>query len=142
MIVLLTKGRGDSAGANGEQQVDSLACAAVEKLRLGGAHRLPDAPGLAEDRVDRLGERGAGLVRRNVAQADRITRQDLVGVAGEGLVVVLPADAAGPQAGDLVAALPGEQPGQRDCAYGFDWIEVPGPRLGEIDLRQIQPWPE
>jgi hypothetical protein len=100
-------GQGDSASAEGEQQVDSLACAAVEKLRLGGAHRLPDVEGLAEDRVDRLGERGAGLVRRNIEQADRITHQDLIGVTGEGFVVVLPANAADPQAGDLVAALPG-----------------------------------
>lgn len=62
MIALLTKGRGDSAGTEGEQQVDPLVCGAVEKLRLGGAHRLPDVEGLAEDRVDRPGERGAGLV--------------------------------------------------------------------------------
>ena len=142
MTVLLTKGRGDSASAEGEQQVDSLACAAVEKLRLGGAHRLPDVGSLAENRVDRLGERGAGLVRRNIEQADRITHQDLIGVAGEGFVVVLPANAADPQAGDLVAALPGEQPGQRDCANQFEWIEVAGPRLREIDPRQIQPCPK
>ncbi|MCJ0904770.1 hypothetical protein MTX36_15205 [Rhodococcus sp. ARC_M6] len=68
MIALLTKGRGDSAGTEGEQQVDPLVCGAVEKLRLGGAHRLPDVEGLAEDRVDRPGERGAGLVRRDVEQ--------------------------------------------------------------------------
>lgn len=73
MTVLLTKGRRDSAGAEGEQRVDSLSGAAVEILRLGGAHRLPDIEGLAKDRVDRLGERGAGLVLRDVEQTDRIT---------------------------------------------------------------------
>ncbi|UZG60300.1 hypothetical protein [Rhodococcus opacus] len=142
MTVLMTKGRGDPAGAEGEQQVDSLAGAAVVKLRLGGAHRVPGVEGLAEDRVDRLGERGAGLVRGDIEQADRVTRQDPIGVAGDGGVVVLPADAADPQAGDLVAAQSGEQPGQCDRVDEFERVEVPGLCLGEIGLLEVQSRPE
>ncbi|HYA50919.1 MAG TPA: hypothetical protein VEG33_07080, partial [Streptosporangiaceae bacterium] len=59
-------GGGDAAGAEGEQQICPLAGAPVGQLRLGGTGSLPVLDGLAEDRVDRLGERGAGLVRRDV----------------------------------------------------------------------------
>ena len=37
------------------------------------------------DRVDGLGERGAGLVGGHVEQADRVAGQDLGGVAGIGV---------------------------------------------------------
>jgi len=70
-------GGGDAAGAEGEQQVRPLAGAPVGELRLAGADGLPRLDGLAEDRVDRLGEGGAGLVRRDVEQADRVPGQDL-----------------------------------------------------------------
>ena len=63
-------GGGDLPGPEGEQQVDELAGAAVGELRLGGADGLPGVEGLAQDRVDRLGERGAGLVGRHVQQAE------------------------------------------------------------------------
>jgi hypothetical protein len=70
-------GRGDLPGAGGKQQVNALAGAAVGELRLGRAQGLPDADGLPEDRVNRLGERGPGLVGRDVEQADRVSGQDL-----------------------------------------------------------------
>jgi hypothetical protein len=95
---------GEPAGSDGEQQVDPLAGAPVQQSRLGWPGGLPGVEGLAEDRIHRLGERGAGLVRGDVEQADCVARQDLVGVAGDRGSLVLPADAADPQAGDLVAA--------------------------------------
>ena len=99
-----------------EQEVDVLAGLAVEHLRLGGPDGLPCLDGLAQQRVDGLGERGAGLVHGDVEQADRVAGEDLAGVAGDRHAVVLPADAADPEPGDLVAALAAEQPGQRDGA--------------------------
>jgi hypothetical protein len=91
-----------------------LAGASVGELRLAGADGLPGVEGLAEDRAGWLGERGTGLVGRHVQQADRVAGQDLLGVARDRGAVVLPADAAHPQPGYLIAPLPGEQPGQRD----------------------------
>jgi hypothetical protein len=128
-------------GPEGEQQVDELAGAAAGELRLGGAGGLPGVEGLAQDRAGRLGERGAGLVGRHVQQADRVAGQDLLRVAGDLGAVVLPADAARPQPGDLVAALPGEQPGQRDRADQFQRVEVPGLGLREVVFREVQPGP-
>ena len=94
----------EPAGSDSEQQVDPLTGAPVQQPRLGRPGSLPGVEDLAEQRVNRLGERGAGLVRGDVEQADRVARQDLVGVAGDRGSLVLPADAAQPQAGDLVAA--------------------------------------
>jgi hypothetical protein len=115
--------------------------AAVGEPRLGGADGLPGVQGLAEDLVDGLGERGAGLVRGHVQQADRVAGQDLVGVARDRGAVVLPADAAHPEAGDLVAALAGEQPGQRDRPHQFQRVEVPRLGLREVGGLQVQPSP-
>jgi len=70
-------GGGDAAGAEGEQQVCPLAGAPVGERRLAGAGGLPRLDGLAEDWVDRLGERGASLVRWDVEQADGVAGQDL-----------------------------------------------------------------
>jgi hypothetical protein len=78
-----------AAGAEGEQQVCPLAGAPVGELRPAGAGGLPRFDGLAEDRVDRLGERGAGLCARDVEQADRVTGQDLRRVPGDRGAVVL-----------------------------------------------------
>ena len=75
---------GDGLGADREQHVDALAGLAVQPLRLVGPQRLPGLDGLADDRVDGLGERGAGLVHGNVEQADRVLGEDLAGVAGMG----------------------------------------------------------
>jgi len=71
-------GGGDLPRPEGEQQVNLLAGAVVGELRLGGAGGLPGVEGLAEDRVDGLGERGAGLVRGDVEQADCVAGQDLL----------------------------------------------------------------
>jgi hypothetical protein len=59
---------------------------------------------LAQQRVDRFGERGPGLVDGHVEQADGIFGEDVAGVAGDRCAVVLPTDAADPQPGDVVAA--------------------------------------
>jgi hypothetical protein len=115
---LVDVGGGDFPCPEGEQQVDLLAGAAVGELRLGTADGLPGVECLVEDRVDGLGERGAGLVRGHVEQAGSVAGQDLLRVADDRGAVVLPADAAHPEAGDLVAALAGEQPGQGDRRPG------------------------
>jgi len=47
-------------------------------VRLVRADGLPGIDGLVEDRVDRLGEGGAGLVGRNVEEADRVAGQYLL----------------------------------------------------------------
>ncbi|MFF9624006.1 hypothetical protein [Streptomyces griseosporeus] len=130
---------GDAAGPDSEQRVDQLAGAAVGELRLVGAGSLPGVDGLAENRVDRLGEGGAGLVGGDVEQADRVAGQDLLRVAGDRCPVVLPADAAHPQPGDLVASLSGEQPGQCDRADQVERVEVPGAGLVQVGGLQIQP---
>ncbi|MFK0113862.1 hypothetical protein [Streptomyces sp. NPDC091217] len=57
---------GDLAGAVGEQEVRQLAGLVVEHLRLGGSDGLPCLDGLAQKRVDGLGERGADLVAEDV----------------------------------------------------------------------------
>ncbi|MFE0514157.1 hypothetical protein [Streptomyces sp. NPDC058964] len=98
--------------------------------------------GLAKERVDGLGERGAGLVGGDVEQADRVARQDLPEVACDGGPVVLAADASQPKAGDLVTALAAEQPGQRDRANQLQRIEQPRPVLRKICGRQIQSGPQ
>ena len=113
----------DPAGADGEQEVHSLAGLVVGHLRLRGPHGLPCLDGLAQQRVDRLGERGAGLVRGDVEQADGVAGEYPGGVAGDGHPVVLPSDASHAQTGDLVAALAGEQPGEGDRADHHHVVE-------------------
>jgi hypothetical protein len=76
--------------------VDSLVGLAVQGQRLGGAQGLPGFDGLAQQRVHRLGEGGAGLVDGDVEQADGILGEDVAGVAGDRLALVLAADAAEP----------------------------------------------
>ena len=68
---------GDRVGADGEQHVGVLAGLAVQPGWLGGAQRLPGLDGLPDDRVDGLGERGAGLVHGHVQQADGILGEDV-----------------------------------------------------------------
>jgi hypothetical protein len=80
-------GPGDAAGAEGEQERGLLAGLAVCHRRLGWPGGLPCLDGLAQQRVYRLGECGAGLVDGQVQQADRVAGQDLPGVAGDRRVV-------------------------------------------------------
>ena len=68
---------GDRAGPDGEQHVGVLAGLAVQPAGLGGAQRLPGVDGLPDDRVDGLGERGAGLVDGDVEEADGIVGEDV-----------------------------------------------------------------
>ena len=132
---------GDRLGADGEQHVRVLAGLAVQAAGLGGPQRLPGLDGLPDDRVDGFGERGAGLVDRHVQQADGLIGQDVGGVAGDGLAVVLPADAADPQPGDLVAAQAGEQPGQRDRPDQFHRVVGVG-AAGQVGGLQVEPGPQ
>ena len=74
---------GDRLSADGEQQVDLLAGLAVEHGGWVGRTRLPGLDGLAEERVDGFGERGAGLVHGHVEQADRVVGEHVAGVAGD-----------------------------------------------------------
>jgi hypothetical protein len=68
---------GDRLGADREQDVRVLAGLAVQARWLGRPQGLPCLDGLARDRVDGLGERGAGLVHGNVQQADGVAGQDV-----------------------------------------------------------------
>src|SRR5436190_23354905 len=67
----------DALGSVGEQQMHVLAGLAVQHGGLGWSDRLPRRDGMAEERIDRLGERGAGLVDRDVEQTDRVLGQYL-----------------------------------------------------------------
>ena len=61
----------------------------------------------------------------DVEQADGVAGEDMVIVAADAGAVVLPADAADAEAGDLVAALAAEQPGQRDRADQLKRVGAP-----------------
>jgi hypothetical protein len=126
----------------GEQQVYALAGAAVGELWLIRADGLPGIDGLAEDRVDRLGEGGAGFVGRDVEETHSVAGQDLLGVTGDRGAVVLPTDAAHPQSGDPVAALSGELSGQCDRADQLEGVELPDLGLWEIRSFQVQTRPQ
>ena len=92
----------------------------IMDLRLMRRNRLPGVDGLADERVHRLGERGAGLVGRDVEQADGVPAGRLCsGHAG----ICLPSDASKPEAADLVRAEAGKEPGQRESAKQFDGVE-------------------
>jgi hypothetical protein len=80
-------------------------------------------------------------VGRNIQQTDGIADEHLGVITADRLAVVLPADAAPPQAGDLVAALPAEQPGQGDRADQFDRVEEPGTVHRQVSSLQVQPRP-
>ena len=77
---------------------------AVQVFGLLGAQQLPGLDGLTDKGIDRLGERRAGLVDGNVEKTDSLCREDVLGVGGDGVSVLLPADATDAQPGDLVAA--------------------------------------
>jgi len=106
----------DVTGAQREHEVSMFAGLAVQHRRLVGSDRLPGLDRLADERVDRFRERRAGLMGRDVEQADRVAGENLGGVAGDRYPVMLPADAADAEPRDLIAALPSEEPGQRDRA--------------------------
>src|SRR3954447_26089345 len=84
--------------------------------------------------INRLGERGACLVDGDVKQADRRC-------VGTGDIARLPTDAADAQAHDLVAALAGEQPGQRQRADEFEGIGA-DTTDGEVIGPEIEPGPQ
>ncbi|MFK4227846.1 hypothetical protein [Streptomyces sp. NPDC019890] len=65
--------------------------------------------------------------------------KDLAGVAGDGQSVVLPADAANPEPGNLVAALTGEEPGQGDGPDQLDRIgaAVRGREIAGLDVQAL-----
>ena len=102
---------------------------------------LPRLDRLADQRVDGLGERGAGLVGGDIQQADGVPGEDFSGVAGDRHTVVLPADAADPKPGDLVAALPGKQPGERDRAQQFHRVGA-GVAGGPVAGGEVEPGPQ
>ena len=103
--------------------MDPFGGLAVQDGGLGWPDGLPGGDGVPDDRVDRFGERGAGLVHRDVQQADRILAERfVVGVAGDGDILALPAYAPHPQPDDLVAAQPAEQPGQCQRPQQFDGV--------------------
>jgi hypothetical protein len=135
-------GVGDPPRPHREQQVDVLAGLAVQHLRLVRPDRLPCLDGLADQGVDGLGERGPGLVRGDVEQADGVPGEHLAGVTGDRCPVVLPADAADPEPGDLVAALSGEQPGQRGGADEFHRVAGAARDRGEVAGLDVQPGPQ
>ena len=74
----------DRVRADGEQQVHLLAGLAIGPCGLLGPQRLPGLDGLTDQGVDGLGEGGAGLVHRDVEQADGVLDEDVGGVTGDG----------------------------------------------------------
>jgi hypothetical protein len=94
----------DALGSVGEQQVHPLTGLAVQDGGLGWPDRLPGGDSLPQQRVYRLGEGGAGLVHRDIEQADGVLGEYLILGAGDVDVIVLPANAPDPQPDDLVAA--------------------------------------
>jgi hypothetical protein len=132
----------DRVGPDREEQFDVFAGFGVEALGLGGPQGLPGFDGLADDRVDGLGESGVGLVDRDVEQADGLLGQDLAGGAVDGLSLVLPADAADPQPGDLIAPQAGEQPGQCERADQLEGVVAAGGGAGEIRGLEVEPGPQ
>jgi hypothetical protein len=77
-----------------EQEVHLLAGLAVEHLGLRWPDGLPYLDCIAQQGIDGLGERSAGLVCRDVEQTDRVLSEHVVGVARDRRPVVLPTDAA------------------------------------------------
>ena len=65
--------------------------------------------------------------------------EDLAGVSRDGQPVVLPADAAGPQPGDLVAAQAGEQPGQGERADEFHRVVAARRGARQVGGLDVQP---
>jgi hypothetical protein len=70
--------------------VDQLAGLGVGELGVRRPGLLPGLDRVADERVDRLGERGRGLVRRDVEQADPLRYAGPLGLIG----LLLPADRA------------------------------------------------
>ena len=84
-----------AAPTAGEEDVDHVAGLRIEQRRLPGTLPLPGADRLAHEGVDRLGERRARLLHRDVEEADGALGQHLVRTCDRH-VVALPADAAHP----------------------------------------------
>ena len=70
---------GDRLGADGEQHVDVLAGLAVERRGWAGRAACQASMAWPSERVDGLGERGAGLVHGHVQQADGLVGEDVGG---------------------------------------------------------------
>jgi hypothetical protein len=80
------------------------------------------------------------LVGGDVQQADGVPGEDFSGVAGDRPALVLPADAAHPKPGDPVAALSGEQPGERDRAQQLHRVGT-GVSAGPVVGGEVEPGP-
>ena len=100
----------DGVTADGEQDVDVLAGLAVQRLGLRGPDLGPRLEGLSQQRIDGFGECRAGLVHGHVEQADGVVGQHVPSFTGDGVPLLLPAHAADPEPGDLIAAQTAEQP--------------------------------
>jgi hypothetical protein len=86
-----------------------------------------------------LVKRGAGLADGHVQQADGVGGEDLAGVTGDRQAVVLPADAADLQPGDLVAAQAGEQPRQGERPDEFQRVVAACRGAREVRGLYVQP---
>ena len=87
-----------------------LAGLAVQRLGLRGPDLGPRLEGLSQQRIDGFGECRAGLVHGHVEQADGVVGQHVPSFTGDGVPLLLPAHAADPEPGDLIAAQTAEQP--------------------------------
>jgi hypothetical protein len=99
-----------------EQELAALTALAVDDLGLRRPDVFPGVDELADDRVDRLGERPGGLVLRHPQQADR---ERLAGLLVATLVAL---DAVDVESADLVDAAPGEQPHSDQGANHLDRV--------------------
>lgn len=93
---LVEVGAGDGLGAHREQHVDALTGLAIDHRWLRRACDLPGLDRLAEQWVDRFGERDAGLVHGHVEQANGVLGEHVAGVGGDRGAVVLPTHATDP----------------------------------------------
>lgn len=123
----------DPLGAQADEQRHGLARASIEQQRLSGTDSLPRVDRLADERIDGLGERGAGFVGRHVEQADA------VGAIG----ARLPADAPDPQPDDLIAAQAPKQPRHGQGPDEFDGVAIAGvAACHEICVGEVEPRPQ
>ena len=107
--------------ANEKEKIDEFSGLRVGELHTLRAYLFPRRDGLTDNTIYRLGESGAGLVDRNIEQANGVGRQHAI-CAGNGDILLLPTYAAYAQTNDLVTAKASKQPGDDKCSGHFNRI--------------------
>ena len=107
--VLFRYDHAHSGEANEEKEIDEFASLPIREFCTLWPHLLPCGDGFSHNPINWFGERGGGLVDRNIKQANGISGQASPVPAQSRLL--LPTNAADPQTNDFVAAKAGEEPG-------------------------------